>query len=134
MYLQIVNGKSAGFQESHLCQFAVLLHSSCTTGDVKYIEINNIPQITLANKRLKLNSHDSFQKGICCASTLMHLFVFVFFIVFGSYKIEIWVHDVMWFFGHHMALVEAAGLYAQSLTYSELQAVVAQSQHYIKQS
>ena len=69
--LHIAGGKSAGFQRSHLCRFVILLHSSCTTGGVKYIEINSIPQITLANKRIKSILMTVFRRGFVA---LMHFF------------------------------------------------------------
>lgn len=72
-----INGKSAGFQRSHLCQFVVLLHSSRTTGGVKYIEINNIPQITLANKRIKSILVTILEGDLLCLHFDLFLLLFV---------------------------------------------------------
>lgn len=94
----------------------------CYTEGVKYIEINNIPQITFANKRITTILITVVTRGFVAPP------FFFFLIVCGFYKGARWVHDVHVVFVHHMALVDAAGLSAQSLAYSELRAVVAESQ------
>lgn len=60
-----------------MCRFVVLLHSSRTTGGVKYIEINNVRQITLANKRIKSILVTVFEGDLLCLHFDLFLLLFV---------------------------------------------------------
>lgn len=93
-----------------MCQFVVLLHSSRTTGGVKYIEINNIPQITLANKRIESILVTVLEGDLLC----LHFDLFLLLFVGLTKKRGGYMKCVC--FGHH---ADTAELSAQRLTYSE---------------